>query len=623
VKVGLVSRAWRRLRPSSTLEWVRLVCAVLAGLVVLGLVGFVLQPLLAHPMGYGRHDWDQVESHRYLVAKSLLRFHAMPWWNPYACGGHPAWGAADGDAGVVPWLPAYLTLPLPVAIRVEAAVSALWGAAGAWLLASRFTRSPAARAFVAVVFAVNGRWALQLAAGHTWHLVYAWTPWVLFFFDRAAGVRAELGAPRWRDAVWAGACLAMMVYGGGVVPLPQTAVALAAYALLLAIGSRSERPLFALGLAAAAAVGLSAPKLLPVLAVAVRHPRVVDSTETLDPTQLAQLLTNREQPFDASHAGVGGPSWHEVGMYLGWPAVVLLLVGVVAARGRGARALAAVGLVFGVIGLGAFNKAAPWSLLHQLPVFRAQQVPARWLYPGVLLLACAAVAAFERGLTRSGRARWALEIAALLAVAGIAFDVGRVARLPLRDRMAFPGPTTAESTGPFRVEPRLPAALQYQPGEWAPTTLSAERANVGTIECNTFAPLSNFGGAAVGAGHDSRPPGLGVHGVGEPGYRGEAYLADGVGTATVVAWAPDAVDVRIEGAQPGELVVLNQNWDPGWSVDGERAVDRDGTVAGRAKLAAQTVRFRYRPPCMWPGLLVFAATVGVLVFLARRVRVAR
>jgi hypothetical protein len=403
----------------------------------------------------------------------------------------------------------------------------------------------------------------------------------------------------------------MMVYAGGVVPLPQTAVALAAYALLLAIGARSERPLLALGVASAVAVGLSAPKLLPVLAVAARHPRVVESTEALDPMRLAQLFTLREQPFDA---------WHEIGMYVGLPAVALLVVGVLAAYGRGARALAAVGLVFVVIGLGAFNKAAPWTLLHELPVFRSQQAPAGWLYPALLLLACAAAASWERGLTRSGRVRWVLEIAALLAVAGIAFDVGRVVRVPLRDRTALGGPMTPESTGPFHVEARLPAVLHYQLGESTATTLSAELANIGTIECNTYAPLSNFGGAPVGAGREARPPGLGAHGVGEAGYRGEAYLADGVGTATLVGWAPDAVDVRVEGARPGELVVLNQNWDPGWSVDGERALDEDGTVAGRVKDPSATVRFRYRPPWLWAGLAVFLVTVGALFLLARRVR---
>ena len=228
--------------PSSALGWVHLASGVLAALVVLAMLAYVLRPLLAEPHGYGRHDWDQMESHRYLVTKTIRRFHELPFWNPYACGGHPAWAGFESDTVVVaPWLPAYLFLSLPVAIRVEIVASAVWGALGTWLLASRFTRSHAARAFVVVVFAVNGRWVLQLVAGHTWHMVYAWMPWVLFFFDRALGVAAATqgaaGPRRTRSAIWAGVCLAMMVYTGGIYPLPQTVVVWAS----TPCGSRSRR----------------------------------------------------------------------------------------------------------------------------------------------------------------------------------------------------------------------------------------------------------------------------------------------------------------------------------------------------------------------------------------------
>ncbi len=99
---------------------------------------------------------------------------------------------------------------------VEVWGSALLSAVGAWLLAGRFTRSPAARAFVVVAFAVNGRWALQTTSGHTWHLAYAWTPWTLYFFDRAAAP-----AGRRRDVVFCAVCIAMMVYTGGIYPLPR------------------------------------------------------------------------------------------------------------------------------------------------------------------------------------------------------------------------------------------------------------------------------------------------------------------------------------------------------------------------------------------------------------------
>lgn len=58
--------------------------------------------------------------------------------------------------------------------------------------------SHAARALTAVLWAVNRRWALQTASGHTWHLACAWMPWC-FFFERAR--EARLGHARSRRIV--------------------------------------------------------------------------------------------------------------------------------------------------------------------------------------------------------------------------------------------------------------------------------------------------------------------------------------------------------------------------------------------------------------------------------------
>jgi hypothetical protein len=246
-------------------------------------------------------------------------------------------------------------------------------------------------------------------------------------------------------------------------------------------------------------------------------------------------------------------------------------------------------------------------------------VPYRWLYPAALLLACAAVAAFEQGMVRAGRARVALEIAALLAVAWIARDIATVARYPLENHLHDGPPTNPESLAPFHTETKLPKELEYQNTEWAPTTLSAEIANIGVIQCNTFHGFDNFDGlSTVIPGYDGRPTGLGAHGLGEPEYRGEAYLSGGAGTASVARWSPNAVEVLVDGATPGEEVVLNQNWDPGWSADGARALDYRDTVAARVTSATQTFHFRYRPPLWWPGWALFAVTVAALLF-ARRV----
>ncbi|HEY1693336.1 MAG TPA: hypothetical protein VGG39_14310 [Polyangiaceae bacterium] len=589
-----------------------------AVLVVAWMVRHVLYPLTWHPHGYGFWDWDQMESHRYLVVKTLKRFHQFPFWNPYACGGHPAWAGFESDTILVtPWLPAYLLASLPVAMRWEIGLQAVLSATGAWALATRFTRSPAARAFVAVVFAVNGRWTLQVTAGHTWFLVYAFTPWALFFFDRA--IEAGRARPL-REVVAAAGCLAMMVYAGGIYPLPQTVVVLALYAAVVAFSLRSVRPLVALAGTGVVSIGLAAPKLLPILDVMRRYPRSIDSTEMLTVQQFATLLTDKDQGFHSSHDGIAWHSWHEVGMYLGWVAVLVLIVGSVLGRGVRAKAARVVGVVLVAFSFGSFNEYAPWSLAHHLPILSSEHVPFRWLYPAVLLLACVTAAAVERGMMRTGRLRLGVEAAAVLLVAWIARDIATVARFPFEDHFDYDGPANQDSTGPFTTTEKLPKALDY-PGNswWAPTTLPAEIANMGTIECNTFHGLNNFSGLSdVVPGYEGRPTGLGAHGEGEPGYRGEVYLDGGPGTASFASWSPNAIDVHVEGANPGQAVVVNQNWDPGWSVDGMQAVDYLDTIAGRVTSPSQTLHFRYRAPLFWPGCALFLATVVGLLYAGTR-----
>jgi hypothetical protein len=607
-------RTWRERLPASALGWVQLATGILGVLVVLSAIAYALWPILAHAHGYGRHDWDRMESHRYLVRKAIDGFHEVPWWNPYTCGGHPAWGGMESDTVVVaPWLPAYLLLSLPVAMRVEIVACTLWGALGAWLLASRFTRSPAARALVAVVFAVSSRWTFQLAAGHAWHMVYAWMPWVLLLFDRAVGTQPELGPPRPRAAVWAGACLAMMVYTGGVYPLPHTVVALALYAALLSVMTRSARPLGVLALTWVVALGLAAPKLLPILEPGRGAFVALDSTDALNPHQIMNALINPAQTYGVAPEGIYDSAWQDVGMYLGWPALLLLGAGVLLGRGPRAQALKVVGGVFVVLGLGSFAHDAPWVLVHRLPVFASQRVASVWLYPALLLLACAAAAAAERTVARSGRARAAIEIGLTLALLWIARDVARAARQPLLDQLQSDGPKTAESTAPFRTESRLPSNLAYQVGEPGPSSLSAEMANVGTIECNTFDDTANYSGLQIRTPpYEGRSATIGARGVGESGYHGEVYLAESRGTARFVRWSPSAFDVQVDGAQPGELVVVNQNWDPGWRVDGARTIDHDQTIAAPVSATSQTLSFRYRPRTLWAGIGLFVLTIAAL-----------
>jgi hypothetical protein len=614
----------KRALPQSKLGWVLAVASAVSWLVILAMIAYELAPTITDRTTIGAHDWDQMESHRYLVQKTILSYHQFPFWNPYACGGHPNWGGFEsGTVLVSPWFPAYLFLELPLALRVEIVGSALISAIGAWLLASRFTRSPAVRALVVVAFAVNGRWALQIASGHTWHLSYAWTPWALYFYDRAVGAegpereRASLGPPRRRWVVLTGVCVAMMVYTGGIYPLPQTVFAIAVYGLLLAAATRSPRPILAGIASGAVALGLAAPKLLPVLEVLSKHPRLVDSTETIDLDGFVAVLTSRDQDMTSGHGGVSQWGWHEWGMYVGWAVVVAVTLGVLATRGKRESALRWAGLLLLSLGFGAFDPYAPWPLLHRLPVFQSQHVPSRWMYPALLLLLALAASVLERILRRTGPLRGWLEIALVAGVAAVAYDIAKIAGQPITHMFATKMPGAHESTGPFHTEQHLPPELAYQ-YDWAPPSLPAEMANVGTIDCGTFPALHNYF-----RDRNGRAPGLGARGVGDPEYHGEVFLVEDVGTVTVAKWTPNEVTIDVHGAQAGERLVLNQNWDPGWRASGGDAGEWRDTVSAVLYKGDGTVVFRYRPPTFWPGVGIFGATaaaIAAVYIVARRRR---
>jgi hypothetical protein len=611
-----VQRAGRppRRTPRTPSDWARLAAAILAWAIILVTIGIVVGPAVHDLHTLGTHDWDQMESHRYLLYKSVHAYRQFPFWNPYGCGGHPSWaGIESGTTIVSPWLPFYLFAPLPVAIKVEIAGTALISALGTWLFAGRFTQSAAIRAFCCAVFVVNGRWALQAAAGHSWHLYYAWTPWTLYFFDRASGCgdRPASAAPavRWRDVVLCGASIAMMVYTGAIYPLPQTVLALGLWSILLALSYRTIRPVAVALASGVVGFGLSAPKLIPVLDEVRRFPRLVDSTETLDLNGFVVIFTSRDQTFGSRPAPLSPYGWHEWGIYIGWAAFLALIAGAVFARSRRETALKAVGMVLVILGFGAFHEYAPWTLLHTVPIFKSQHVPSRWLYPATLVLAVVLASLLERAMVRFRGFRAVAEVALLAAAAWTSLDIARVAQLPMSQMFAAHMPKIAERTQEFHTEAKVTGEYQYDGISYGQASLPSEMANVGQIECMIFPGLN------VWAPRDAHGVvvGMGAKGRGDPAYRGEAYTASGKGKAELVHFTPNAMTVHVDGADPGDLLVLNQNWDPGWRADGVSAVAYHDAVATVVRAPNETVMFRYRPHFWWLSLIICAATVGAIV----------
>jgi hypothetical protein len=584
----------------------RAVASLVGGLAVATMILVVMAPWFRDLSTFGFHDWDAQTSHRYLAITSLLRYHEFPGWNPFACGGFPAWSYVEADTIVVsPFLPAYLILPLSVALRVEVLGMAALGAAGAWAAAARFTESRAGRALCAVLWAVNGRWALQAAAGHSWHLAYAFMPWCLFFFERA-----RMPERRLRDLAGGGVAIAMLVYAGGIYPLPHTVLLLGVYALLLAVVERSTSPLVTLALLGALGVGLAAPKLFPLLDGFGKAPRLIESTETLEPGALIAILTSHDQAFYSRPAPVRPYGWHEWGMYIGVAGSLLLLGGILFVQGRREAVLKAVGVLFFVLGFGAFHPQAPWTLLHRYaPVFRSQHVPSRFLYTAVLVLALVVAAGLGHLVTRHRAALPWLDAAFAVLLIPLALDIALVAQKPMVGSMWMVPPDNIPNDRTFHFEQDPP--FQYKKRDWAGPMYLAMLGNTGVINCYGAPPFDRKGARGVKA----------------PDYHGEVFVVgpDGgpsVATARVVTWSPNHAVVQVEGAEAGARLVYNMNFDEGWRSSTGRVEAHQNAVSTRLGGGATTVTFSYRPPYLGAGLLVGLLTLGALVALRRRERAA-
>lgn len=592
--------------------------AVLAWAGLAACFATVVAPMWRGMDRWGGHDWDAALAFRQIVVTSLRDHHQFPFWNPWAGGGYTAWGFVESDTIVVsPWLPLYFLFDLRVAARLEVVGALCISAVGTWALASRFTKSVAGRAFACAVFVANGRWALQATAGHVWHLYYAWMPWALFFFDRA--VSRETHARAQRDVVLGGVCVAMLVYSGAVYPLPHTVVAVGLYGALLAASYRSVAPLLRGAAMGLVGLGLAAPRLVPLLDAFRSAPRLVESTESMDLRVFTETLTARAQGFGAHPASPTQWGWHEWGMYIGFVPMALLAVAALQARGARESAARWVGVAFFLLGFGNFHDRSPWHLLHQAPVFRSLHVPSRWMYPAALLFALVAAGMIGRVVARAGRHRLLADAAMLACVLWLGADIARVAAQPMGSAFWMELSPAVVRSPEFHQEQAATPATSYRDGDWSVPLLPAVLANVGVITSTAVAPVGIYSKDATG-----RIPGQGAKGRGDAAYRGEAFFVDSPAAAKLARFSPNEMVVEVdERARKGDLLVLDQNFDPGWRADGAPVENHADTVAVRlARPGAARVTFRYRPRSLGLGLALFAATLAALALLARRARAA-
>lgn len=319
---------------------------------------------------------------------SLRRYHELPLWNPYQCGGLPLW---DNPQAVVasPIMLALTGLPASKTIVIWYILHAFIGFVGAWLLARLDVGLSRMASFAAAtMFAFGVAHANQYGGGHTALAPYTFMPLCLYFW-RAAETSVD-------HAIGLGLTFALAFYNGGVYPIPFISLVLLAETFTRVWPvSRLGAIVRAGGVFAVVFVLVAGARLFPVLDQVVHNKRILDPE--LD---YIHWQTLKDMYLDRTHAWrVADQSyvWPEYSTYIGFLGVALVAIGLGHVR-RGERWILAIGLFTFLLMLGHFAAWAPWSFLkHHVFPYKSMRVPSRFRILESVFLALLVGIAVERG----------------------------------------------------------------------------------------------------------------------------------------------------------------------------------------------------------------------------------
>ncbi len=574
--------------------------------IALGLGFFFSYPLLTAlsvPSGFSV-DWDQHLAFSWVPYDTIWRFHQIPFWNPYKCGGIPALGNPQ-DRTVTPFTLVHL-LAGPIAglyLEVPLHFAAAW--LGGYVLARILGVSRLAAIGAATVFPASSWYALHATAGHADLLSFTLLPWVL------APALVAVERRRLSYAALSGVALALTFFDGSPYPTIYAILLMAAVMAGWSLYRRSAWPVLIFGLALAFGVAFMAAKLLPAIDFMRGHPRIILHPEVNDYHVLGQLLLSRNQDFMRWREIEWKWGFWESGAYVGLfivPAIIGALLGAVNAA---ARVWLFAGMCMLFIWVGSLGPLSPWEIMHHLPVFSDMRVPSRAIIPFTLTLAVLAGFGLD-WITKAMPRFGAATVLTLIVIATVDCFL-----------VVTPNYWYVVSKAESDVQP-LPSDGFHQVFKVVHHhELNYARHNAGAKYCYEFKLVWPTK----------------VKGYEQSDYQGEQYL-NGAGTVRLEKWTPNALEYDVDTPAPTDLVI-NQNYDSSWRLTGgagkvfefgalapagTREFSVPGLLAVHVPAGHERVELRYRPASVIAGSAISLTTLLVSVaflFLDRRKPIAR
>lgn len=561
-------------------------------------------PVLEHIHNWGIQDWDWFLLYDGVTRNSFLKYGQMPLWNPYMKGGMPLLAHPESNV----FSPAFLVQLLCgeiLAAKVNIALHVFIGLGGTYVLARHFRLGFQAASLAAFVFMLNSMYSLTLTVGMEWGYSISLIPWALLFYLKAYD--------RFIHVLTAALVLALMWLGGGVYPFTITLLLLGTHGLV-AVVSRElalKKTITILATIYGLTFALGAIKFIPSMELILQHTRHSELYAGLSLESLSYGLFGRDQTLaailDKSHLPGFWQGFSqgmdETGMYVGLVPFVLFLFGSWK-EFKKFRTLLLCSVVF--LWLATGNRSEPlslWTFLKSIPPYSIMRSIERFRFVVVLviaLLAGAGLQAVQEALSRKIRpAKYSALLGGLI-VALVFCDLLWVNGRVFKD--AFPIP-------PLET-PRNDTFVQI--GAFPEYDRNGPRPEGAHDLYTTFgaaypAWLANAGSVY---GYEDIPVPEKAIIMNSPDYRGEVFLEGTKGVAHYRVWSPNRLVVAVQ-AQGKGVLVINQNYYPGWRAKDMTVVAVRGLLAVQVGPQTTRVELYYRPTSF-----IIGAVISVLAVLA-------
>jgi len=551
-------------------------------------------PCIRQFNNWGGFDWDFWALIDAVQRKTILHFHQFPLWNPYAKGGLPALGHPLSSF-LHPTFLLTLIFGETRAPTVEAVSLCIIGMWGFYLLARRMGLSTLGSIYPPLVYFLSNFIPYCFIFGSYNFIQMYWIPWVFYFFFRSLDSR--------RHIVPAGLLLAFLITSDGLYTALHCFMFLAPYSLLTAISTKKVKPVVLFLVLGGISGAVAAIKLLPMYEfmyvagfsreVPLDINRYYDSV-----SKLFQCLLDRDCLV---HVG----DWQYFCLYTGWIPILLAFTGAVVCFRRLWKFLV-IGLFLLILAFGstpALSTPESWpfkplnlfALLHGLPLLKSIKDPVRYFH--LVLFAAALSSGFLVSKCQdiiknlgSGPAKAIGYILLVLPLTYSAIDIMTVSRSGLW-RALQNDPKSEMIEAPFRQE-------------------SVERDAILPFYRNA-GNLASFDQFFVGC--EDR---IAARAFTDPGYRGEAYLVSGDGTAEIAFFSPNRIEVEIDTAREDRLC-LNQNYFSGWKVTGigqGEVESYEGLISTEVSPGKSRIIFYYLPASVLIGAAVSVVSLLACIF---------